>query len=67
MAQLYAVTRHVSLSFVCGPHFCSMRITEDVRKFAAEQKLSEQQALQVGMEQKAKEFGEKGSQVYAKA
>jgi len=35
--------------------------------FAAEQKISEEQALQVGMEQKAKEFVEKGGQVYAKA
>jgi phosphomethylpyrimidine synthase len=52
---------------MCGPHFCSMRITEDVRKFAAEQKISEEQALRVGLEQKAKEFIEKGSKVYAKA
>jgi phosphomethylpyrimidine synthase len=52
---------------MCGPHFCSMRITEDVRKFAAEQKISEEQALQVGLEQKAKEFKEAGTEVYAKA
>jgi phosphomethylpyrimidine synthase len=52
---------------MCGPHFCSMRITEDVRKFAAEQKISEEQALQVGLEQKAKEFAKKGSEIYAKA
>src|SRR5438477_2476084 len=51
---------------MCGPHFCSMKITEDVRKFAAEQKISEEQALQVGLEQKAKEFVEQGSEVYAK-
>jgi phosphomethylpyrimidine synthase len=44
-----------------------MRITEDVRKFAAEQKISEEQALQVGLEQKAREFVKKGSEVYAKA
>ncbi len=49
---------------MCGPHFCSMRITEDVRKYAAEQKLSEDEALKAGMEQKAKEFVEKGSEVY---
>jgi phosphomethylpyrimidine synthase len=48
-----------------GPHFCSMKITEDVRKFAAEQKISEEQAPQVGLEQKAKEFVEKGADVYA--
>jgi len=52
---------------MCGPHFCSMRITEDVRKFAAEQKISEEQALQVGLEQKAKEFADKGGEVYTKA
>ncbi len=41
---------------MCGPHFCSMKITEDVRKFAAEQELSEEQALKAGMEQKSQEF-----------
>jgi len=50
----------VTSSIMCGPHFCSMRITEDVRKFAAEQKLSEDQALKAGLERKAKEFVEKG-------
>ena len=52
---------------MCGPHFCSMRITEDVRKYAAEQKLSEDEALQAGMEQKAREFTEAGSEIYSKA
>ena len=46
---------------------CSMKITEDVRKFAAQQQISEADALQVGMQQKAKEFAEKGGEVYAKA
>ena len=40
---------------------------QDVRKFAAEQKISEEQALQAGLEQKAKEFAKKGSEIYAKA
>ena len=44
-----------------------VKITEDVRKYAAEQKLSEEQALQVGLEQKAKEFKKAGAEVYAKA
>jgi phosphomethylpyrimidine synthase len=44
-----------------------MKITEDLRKFAAETKISEEQALQVGLEQKAKEFADKGAEVYAKA
>jgi phosphomethylpyrimidine synthase len=52
---------------MCGPHFCSMKITEDVRKFAAQQKLSEAEALKVGMEQKAREFTESGAEIYSKA
>ena len=51
---------------MCGPHFCSMKITEDVRKFAEQQKLSESEALQAGMEQKSKEFAEAGSEIYSK-
>jgi len=46
---------------------CSMRITDDVRKFAAEQKLSEEEALRAGMEQKAKEFVGSGAELYAKS
>jgi phosphomethylpyrimidine synthase len=49
-----------------GPHFCSVKITEDLRRFAAEQKISEEQALHVGLEQKAKEVAKKDSEVYAK-
>jgi phosphomethylpyrimidine synthase len=52
---------------MCGPHFCSMKITEDVRKYAAEQGVSEEEALKKGMEAKSKEFVEKGAEVYAKA
>src|SRR5438477_178732 len=52
---------------MCGPHFCSMRITEDVRKYAAEQGVTDDQALQQGMEQKAREFKESGAEIYAKA
>ena len=44
-----------------------MKITEDVRKYAAEQELSDEQALRVGREQKSCEFGEAGAEVYAKA
>ena len=51
---------------MCGPHFCCMKITEDVRKVAAEQKIPEEQALQVGVEQKGKEFKESRAEVYAK-
>src|ERR1043166_5459790 len=51
---------------MCGPHFCSMKITEDVRKYAAEQGLSDDQALKQGMESKSREFLEKGGDVYGK-
>jgi phosphomethylpyrimidine synthase len=49
---------------MCGPHFCSMRITEDVRKYAAEQGIAEEQALAAGLAGKAREFVENGSEVY---
>jgi phosphomethylpyrimidine synthase len=52
---------------MCGPHFCSMKITEDVRKYAAEQGLAEEQALESGMQEKSKEFAESGAELYAKA
>jgi phosphomethylpyrimidine synthase len=52
---------------MCGPHFCSMKITEDVRKYAAEQGVTTDQALKVGMEEKARDFKESGSEIYAKA
>jgi phosphomethylpyrimidine synthase len=52
---------------MCGPHFCSMKITEDVRKYAAEKGLSEAEALKTGLEEKSAEFIEKGAEVYAKA
>ncbi len=51
---------------MCGPHFCSMKITEDVRKYAAEQGIAEEEALKRGMEEKAKEFVERGAEVYTK-
>lgn len=49
---------------MCGPHFCSMKITQDVRDFAAQQGVSEQVALQKGMEVKAIEFVKMGAEVY---
>jgi len=52
---------------MCGPHFCSMKITEDVRKYAAEQAISEEEALLAGMAEKSAEFVEKGAEVYQKA
>jgi len=51
---------------MCGPHFCSMKITQDVRDFAAQQGVSEQDALEKGMETKAAEFVKAGAEVYRK-
>ncbi|MGB4812562.1 MAG: phosphomethylpyrimidine synthase ThiC [Methylophilaceae bacterium] len=51
---------------MCGPHFCSMKISQDVRDYAAEKGLSEQDALAKGMQEKAIEFVKKGSEVYQK-
>ncbi len=52
---------------MCGPHFCSMKISEDVRKYAAEQGVSENDALKAGMEQKSREFTAAGAEIYSKA
>ena len=51
---------------MCGPSFCSMKISQDVRDFAAAQGVGEQAALQKGMEQKAVEFVQQGSSLYRK-
>jgi len=52
---------------MCGPHFCAMKITEDVRKYAAEQGIKEEDALNQGMEQKSREFVDTGAELYKKA
>jgi len=46
---------------MCGPQFCAMKITEDVRRYAAEQGITEDEALKKGMEAKSKEFVEDGA------
>jgi phosphomethylpyrimidine synthase len=51
---------------MCGPHFCSMKITEDVRKYAAEQGMSEATAIEEGMRAKSAEFKASGGEVYQK-
>ena len=48
-------------------HFCTMKISQDVRDFAAKEGLSEQEALKKGMEVKSVEFVKQGAQVYHKA
>ena len=51
---------------MCGPHFCSMKISQDVRDYAAKKGISESEALAKGMEEKSIEFVKKGSEVYQK-
>ena len=51
---------------MCGPHFCSMKISQDVRDYAKKKGVTEQEALQKGMEEKSIEFVKKGSKVYQK-
>ncbi|MGQ4661156.1 phosphomethylpyrimidine synthase ThiC [Lysobacter sp. F6437] len=60
---------HKSAHFcsMCGPHFCSMKITQDVRDYAAEHGVDEQAALAEGMAEKASEFRAAGAEVYRKA
>src|SRR3954468_20283059 len=52
---------------MCGPHFCSMKITEDVRKYAAEHGLTNDAAIESGMQEKSTEFTEAGAELYAKS
>jgi len=49
---------------MCGPHFCSMKITQEVRQYAAENAIEEEKALAVGMAEKSKEFTATGSEIY---
>ncbi|MBG88376.1 MAG: phosphomethylpyrimidine synthase [Verrucomicrobiales bacterium] len=52
---------------MCGPNFCSMKITEDVRKFAEEKGITEQEVIDEGMAAKSEEFRKAGAEVYTKA
>jgi phosphomethylpyrimidine synthase len=49
---------------MCGPHFCSMKITQEVRDYAATQEMTAAQVLAQGLLEKSKEFVEKGSEIY---
>ncbi len=49
---------------MCGPHFCSMKITQDVREYAAQKQIDEDAALSVGMKEKAEEFVAAGAELY---
>ncbi len=49
---------------MCGPHFCSMKITQDVRDYAAKVGVTEQAAIEAGMKEKAEEFKQSGGKIY---
>jgi len=49
---------------MCGPHFCSMQITQDVREYAAQKGLDDAKALETGMREKAEEFKKQGAEIY---
>ncbi len=52
---------------MCGPHFCSMKITQDLREYAEQNGLEEKQALDEGLKEMSDTFKEKGSEIYTKA
>ena len=52
---------------MCGPHFCSMKITEEVRAYAASHGVAEEKALETGMEEKAGEFVAGGAEIYRRS
>jgi len=51
---------------MCGPHFCSMKITQDVRDYAQQKGVEERQALSEGMQEMSASFKEKGGEIYSK-
>ncbi len=51
---------------MCGPHFCSMKITQEVREYAAAQGIDQAAALKIGMQEKAAEFIGQGAEIYNK-
>ncbi|MFP6873106.1 MAG: phosphomethylpyrimidine synthase ThiC [Verrucomicrobiales bacterium] len=50
---------------MCGPTFCSMKISDEVRQYAAENGLDTEEAIAAGMQEKAKEFADSGGEIYA--
>ena len=51
---------------MCGPHFCAMKITQEVREYAVQKGLDESAGLQEGLREKAEEFKQSGSEVYVR-
>jgi len=51
---------------MCGPHFCSMKISQDVREYAAEKGIKDEEALKQGMDEKSEQFLKEGADIYHK-
>ena len=52
---------------MCGPHFCSMKITQDIRNYASNKGIKNlKTAVEVGLEEKSKEFIDSGKEIYIK-
>ena len=49
---------------MCGPKFCSMRISQDIRNYAKEKELDTKEAIEIGMKEKAEEFKQSGGNIY---
>ena len=49
---------------MCGPHFCSMKISQDVRDYANAKGIAEEEALKIGMDEKSQEFLQDGAAIY---
>jgi len=70
VANLFSVREFLKKSAdfcsMCGPHFCSMKITEDVRRYAKENAIDESNAIEHGLRRKAEEFQHSGAEIYSK-
>jgi len=71
VANLFSVREFLKKSAdfcsMCGPHFCSMKITEDVRRYAKENAIDESSAIEHGLRRKAEEFQHSGARIYSKS
>jgi phosphomethylpyrimidine synthase len=52
---------------MCGPHFCSMKITQEVREYAEQHNLNDQAAIEAGMREKSQQFVQIGGEIYTKS
>ncbi|MEK9793466.1 MAG: phosphomethylpyrimidine synthase ThiC, partial [Gammaproteobacteria bacterium] len=52
---------------MCGPNFCSMKITQDIREYASKHKIKDIKiAIDKGMREKSKQFADSGNNIYIK-